>query len=313
MKPTVYILIGLPGAGKDTWIASREMPNTVTVSSDAIREELFGSEEIQDSPDKVFNLMFHRTIDALKAEKNVIYNATNVSRKRRMNLIKEINKKVDCNFQAIVIATPYEICLQRNNYRARKVPEYVIERMYKAFQVPSIFEGFTKVETVKNWSWEDYPNLKLDLRARLSSFRNVSHDNPHHTFSIGEHNLEARNIIIQNYRKITDELNEWWYSILVEAALYHDIGKPFCKTNQKRNGKIDTIYHYYCHENVGAYDYLCLSEKSDEIKFLVSLLINLHMIFYGDEIYRQRIYELYNDINFQLALKWLNYADKNAH
>lgn len=313
MKPIVYILIGLPGAGKDTWIASQKMSNTVIVSSDAIREELFGSEEIQDSPDKVFNLMFHRTIDALKAGKNVIYNATNISRKRRMSLIKEFNKTVDCDFQAIVIATPYEICLQRNNDRARKVPKYVIERMYKAFQVPSIFEGFTKVEAVKNWSLADYPNLKLDLRARLSSFRNVSHDNPHHSFSIGEHNLEARNIIIQNYHKIIDELNEWWYSILVEASLYHDIGKPFCKTNIKRNGEIDSIYHYYCHENVGAYDYLCLSEESDEIRFLVSLLINLHMIFYGDEVYRQRMYELYKDKNFQLALKWLNYADKNAH
>lgn len=45
-KPTIWIMCGLSGSGKSTIAAqiANENPNTIIVSSDAIREELTGNE-----------------------------------------------------------------------------------------------------------------------------------------------------------------------------------------------------------------------------------------------------------------------------
>ena len=40
--PRCYIMIGLPGAGKDYFINSNKKENDIVVSSDKLREELFG-------------------------------------------------------------------------------------------------------------------------------------------------------------------------------------------------------------------------------------------------------------------------------
>ena len=55
--PKLEILIGLPGSGKSTYCKEkRELnSNSVYLSSDKIREELYGNESIQGNPaDKLF-------------------------------------------------------------------------------------------------------------------------------------------------------------------------------------------------------------------------------------------------------------------
>ena len=49
-KPTLWIMCGLNGSGKSTFATQifNENPNTVIVSSDAIREELTGNYEDQE-------------------------------------------------------------------------------------------------------------------------------------------------------------------------------------------------------------------------------------------------------------------------
>ena len=57
-KPTMWVLVGLSGSDKST-IATQianENPNTVIVSSDAIREELTGNYEDQEHNEEVFKI-----------------------------------------------------------------------------------------------------------------------------------------------------------------------------------------------------------------------------------------------------------------
>lgn len=57
-KPIMWVLVGLSGSGKST-IATQianENPNTVIVSSDAIREELTGDYEDQQHNEEVFKI-----------------------------------------------------------------------------------------------------------------------------------------------------------------------------------------------------------------------------------------------------------------
>ena len=57
MKPKLYVMCGISGSGKSTWARGyvEEDPWAVIVSTDSIRECLFGDCRVQKDGDKVFH------------------------------------------------------------------------------------------------------------------------------------------------------------------------------------------------------------------------------------------------------------------
>lgn len=89
---TFTMYIGLSGSGKSTLAENQLIYKTTELnrkvaylSSDEIRKELFGDENDQSHNVKVFEEMFKRTRRALIEGEDVIYDATNLSSKRRRN------------------------------------------------------------------------------------------------------------------------------------------------------------------------------------------------------------------------------------
>ena len=141
--------IGLPGSGKSTY--SEELINSIDttwiiVSSDSIRETVFGDVNNQSHNGEVFNIMFNRTKKGLKEGHSVYYDATNLSSKRRIGLIKELKKIAgDFEINCILFAPSFEVCLERNMNRDRVVPEYAMKRMFKSFEPPHKSEGWDNI------------------------------------------------------------------------------------------------------------------------------------------------------------------------
>ena len=73
-RPKLIILVGIPGSGKTTYANNYMVlnSNTIHLSSDAIRKELYGDENIQGDPAEVFSLMQKRAVEALNDGYNVI-------------------------------------------------------------------------------------------------------------------------------------------------------------------------------------------------------------------------------------------------
>lgn len=307
---TLHVLVGIPASGKSSWAKSHS--EMTWISSDNIRTELWGSENDQRNPQKVFNEMFKRTVESLRAQCDTIYDATNLNRKRRISFIKEIRKRCEnVTIFAHIFATPFETCLERNAARARHVPEDVMVRMYKQFTVPSVAEGFDCV-----FIEGDAETPYGVLEDRLSVYCDFEQENSHHKLTVGEHCLAAERYLRRNWAEAVRDIGYYMTYCVTVAALYHDIGKPFCKTNVKRDGTIDKEYHYYSHENCGAYDFLCYANDhrfyTHSQVLEIALLINLHVVFYGDKVHRNRMKELYGE-NFWKALEWLHKADAAAH
>jgi len=86
--PSLIMMIGVPGSGKSTWIAQNKHENAVVISPDDIRRELSGNVSDQSQNGKVWFLAKERTVDALKAGKDVILDATNVATKSRKRFIQ---------------------------------------------------------------------------------------------------------------------------------------------------------------------------------------------------------------------------------
>lgn len=135
----IYTLIGIPGSGKST-IAKKYLSHCEIISTDEIRKELFGSAEIQDKGWLVFQTAYSRVANTLEKGKDVVFDATNLTKKDRKKILK-----FEAIHIAIVMLTPIDICKQRNASRERKVPEEVIDRMSNKFTIPDALEGFTYI------------------------------------------------------------------------------------------------------------------------------------------------------------------------
>lgn len=308
------VAIGLPASGKSTYgemlrhqKCRRVVPIEI-VSSDAIREEVFGDVNDQKHNGEVFNIMFQRSREALKNGKDVYYDATNLSAKRRMALIKQIRGTRDIpevRFCCVIFATPYVGCVLRNEKRERVVPLYAMDRMYKSFQPPHQSEGW---DSITLWGGDGEGRDALEMH--LAGLTCVSHDNPHHSLSVGDHMLTADKI----YR---DEAHKGLVvnlSVIDLAIRYHDIGKKFCKTFVNAKGETTAVAHYYNHENVGAYLYLshCDRERFSEDDLEIVNLIAHHMDFFKGEAYVEKIKKRFGEPFFS-RLELVHYYDVNAH
>lgn len=290
-RPSLIILCGIPGVGKTHYAKNyiTLQGNTVHLSSDAIRKELYGDENIQGNPGDVFSLMQKRAVEALNNGYNVLYDATNITRKDRSGIIGVCPKfvKIECH----IIWAPIEECIERDSKRERTVGKEVIDRMLKRFQAPYYDEGIEKIMVIlpDNFNKMQYTNALLKLME-------VPHDNPHHTLNIFDHCLEANKYIV-------NKIGEY-HSNIGFAAIFHDIGKPYVKAFMDSKGNPCELAHYYQHHCVGAW----MSYGCDYTTPYIAWLISTHMDpFMNTKYYNNLPPFLKKDIDL------LHEADLHAH
>lgn len=259
-KPKLYLMVGLSGSGKST-IAKQLTDvekNTIIVSSDAIREELTGKVEDQSKNEEVFKIFHKRIREGLENKYNVIADATNITIKSRRAILLNV-RGLDVHKIAYVIPKPYEQCKKDNLHREHPVPEEVLERQIRKFQIPFEQEGFDEC-----FLHTFHKENRLNEIIMFDQMKGYDQQNPHHTMSLDEHckntyDLFSRKGYPTKYRV---------------AALLHDYGKLFCKTIDE-NG----VAHFYGHESIGSYLVLenmiglCWEDIMD-----TCFLINYHMM-----------------------------------
>jgi len=260
----MVMLCGLPGAGKSLYADKLKEEGYVIHSSDKIREE-FSDINDQSNNQEVFVTLHKRIKEDLRNGKSVVYDATNLNRKRRMAFLNEL-KHISCERICILVATPYEMCVVQNFKRDRRVPVEVIWNMYKSFNVPCEQEGWDDIIVhYPNKEWKEYYGCVADHINELCDFNQENH---HHVLTLGEHMKKAGNYLFDVLRKESD---------VVHAAFTHDIGKVDTKEFKNGKGEPTEEAHYYNHHFVGSYKCLFFEYPSRVNKMYVSLLIELHM------------------------------------
>lgn len=313
-KPEFIMLVGLPGSGKSTLI--KRYKEYKVHSSDDIREELTGDVNRQDINNLVFKTLHNRVKEDLLNGENVIYDATNINWKRRKAFLQELNK-IPCWKYCLLIATPFEVCLERNNQRDRNVPYNIIERMYKNFDIPWYNEGWDNI-------WVEYTDDKHreaydDWSKFIFDTLDFNQQSKWHTKTLGDH----CRLCSEYVTKQVNELNGLNERETFLAAALHDCGKPFCKSFKDSKGNPSEFAHYYNHENVGAYNSLFYKKEEDTDNLLVAALIRYHMVLHFFKDWKPKTIEKYekeftshkwlNEMEFYKALKILHEGDKNAH
>lgn len=257
-RPTLILLVGPPGSGKSTYAEKYivEHSNTIHLSSDKIRAELWGNEATQGDHNEVFSLMQSRAIESLNNGQSVVYDSTSMTRKDRSYIISLCPKFV--KIEAHIIWAPIETCIERDAARERTVGRGVIDRMLKRFQAVYYDEGIDEIKIVLPDGF-DIDKYEDECLSKMK----IPHDNPHHTLNnIQLHCLAAAVHTIEN---------KFPWDVRV-AALYHDIGKPYVKSFVDNKGNPCEIAHYYQHQCVGAYMTYGLM-----VDPFVAWLISVHM------------------------------------
>lgn len=90
---SIHMLVGIPGSGKSHYAKELcRLHKAVHVATDSIRQRLFGDEAKQKNTYFVFDEAFSQIEQALASGRNVVFDATNVSRDRRLKFLKRFKE-----------------------------------------------------------------------------------------------------------------------------------------------------------------------------------------------------------------------------
>jgi predicted kinase len=136
-RSRVTLVSGLPGAGKDTWLA-RHRSSLPVVSLDEIRTDL--EVEPTENQGGVIQLARERCREYLRAGVDFAFNATNITRQMRQrwtHLFEDYNARIEI----IYLEPPVKTILAQNKNRDKSVPESVIWRLIERVEPPNAAEG----------------------------------------------------------------------------------------------------------------------------------------------------------------------------
>ena len=161
-KQTIYITSGVSGSGKSTYIKNH---NLHSVSSDEIVEDYAKEngfnyteafDEIQSK--KLFgainSIFFDNIVHNIKSGKDFVIDRTSLNSFTRKSLVELVRTNGD-NVEIVVVYfdIPKETIIKRLREREAKtgkgIPDFVIDKQFENFTIPTVDEGFNRLEIVK--------------------------------------------------------------------------------------------------------------------------------------------------------------------
>ena len=147
--PQCTILVGIPGSGKTTWIQKNADATGCTISPDRFLEENYDYQWTPARASKAWAVSYQRFAGFLRNNQDVIWDATFLQPIDR-SAILHIANGFDYRTVAVVLLTPLELCLERNQNRPRlPVPDDKIKAMQSRMILPTREEGFDEIKIVR--------------------------------------------------------------------------------------------------------------------------------------------------------------------
>ncbi len=149
--PKVYMLIGVPAAGKSTWLSKQDWVKDIpVVSSDRFIDDHAAQEgktynEVFADYIKIATKLMENQVEICKANNtDIIWDQTNISAKSRKAKLAKLEgyEKI-----AVVFQTPNrdELDVRLSGRPGKHIPKNVVDTMIANFEMPTEDEGFKEI------------------------------------------------------------------------------------------------------------------------------------------------------------------------
>jgi predicted kinase len=151
-SPVCYLLVGVPGSGKSTWIAQQRFaPGTVVASTDNYIDRIADqqgktySEVFKEHMPAAVNEMAKTVLEAVKAKKDIIWDQTSVTRVTRAKKFRMLPESYEVI--GVVFRTPArpELLRRLKSRPGKMIPQNVMDTMIHNWQEPAMAEGFYQI------------------------------------------------------------------------------------------------------------------------------------------------------------------------
>ena len=156
-RPKLYMLIGVPGSGKSTWIvnnadhvdAQEELYIASTDDYIELRAQLQKktyNDVFQDEIKAAEKFMYQGVQFAAEHDYTIIWDQTNLTRKSRAKKLIMVPDHYDKI--AIFFPTPEDIwerLIHRESATGKSIPEHVVRNMINTIELPEFDEGFIQI------------------------------------------------------------------------------------------------------------------------------------------------------------------------
>lgn len=134
---TVTLMSGLPGVGKDTWLA-RHCPALPVISLDAVRDEL--EIDATENQGEVIQAAREKCREHLRSGRDFAFNGTNITHQTRARWIS-LFADYAARVEIVYLEPPLRVILAQNRGRTNPVPENVVLRLAEKLDPPTIAEA----------------------------------------------------------------------------------------------------------------------------------------------------------------------------
>jgi predicted kinase len=151
--PICYIMVGLPGVGKSTYIQNN-IQNTTVHSSDQIIEDYAKSMNLtyddvfKNYIDEATKIFRQNVQDSIKNNESFIIDRTNLTKKSRRAILSPLPKHY---IKKAIVIEVNDVTHTKylGNRKTKTIPQSVIDNFKNIFEMPTVGEGFDEIIHIK--------------------------------------------------------------------------------------------------------------------------------------------------------------------